>query len=58
MCIHREPAYATLSRRFALGESELAQDNSILLPLYPALQEQEQDFVVNTLEAISASVAA
>jgi len=59
MCIHREPAYTrdvwscggepckcdggTCKR---LMQSELAQDHSILLPLFHQMTEADQDFVV------------
>jgi dTDP-4-amino-4,6-dideoxygalactose transaminase len=37
--------------RYQLRESELAQDQSILLPLFHQMTEQEQDAVVNELKA-------
>lgn len=55
MCTHREPAYASEPWRCAgatgdcLAESELAQDRSILLPLYHAMTEAEQAHVVAAL---------
>jgi perosamine synthetase len=67
MCAHREPAYAeepwSCGREPAdcdcnpgtcahLAESELAQDNSILIPLYHQLTQAEQDYVIETLAAI------
>jgi perosamine synthetase len=49
MCAHREIAYADLSNRLALNESELAQDHCIILPLYPQMSEAEQQRVTEAL---------
>lgn len=49
MCAHREPAYADAERRFPLPHSERAQDECILLPLYPLMTEDEQIQVVSAL---------
>lgn len=49
MCIHREAAYAELPLRFALPESERAQDRCILLPLFPQMTEPMQAEVVAAL---------
>ncbi|KAA0122420.1 DegT/DnrJ/EryC1/StrS family aminotransferase [Methylobacterium sp. P1-11] len=51
MCAHLEPPYAEAPRRFALPESERARDHAILLPLYAAMTEAEQDQVVDGLRA-------
>ena len=51
MCIHREPAYQTPGGYRAgsvLTESELAQDHSIILPLYSQMTEEEQDRVIQS----------
>lgn len=55
MCVHREPAYASeLWRRGGpLDRSERAQDCSILLPLYPGITRDEQDWVVQQLEIVT-----
>ncbi|MDO8607349.1 MAG: DegT/DnrJ/EryC1/StrS family aminotransferase [Phaeospirillum sp.] len=50
MCSHREPACADLPLRFALPESEAAQDRCILLPLYPGMTGDEQAIVAEGLE--------
>lgn len=50
MCSHREQAYAGFEQRFPLLESERAQDQCVLLPLYPQMTEQEQDEVVSALK--------
>jgi len=50
MCAHREPAYAETELRFALPKSERAQDECILLPLYPQMTDDEQACVVSLLK--------
>ncbi|MBE0540495.1 MAG: DegT/DnrJ/EryC1/StrS family aminotransferase [Verrucomicrobia bacterium] len=54
MCAHREPAYQKDSWRSAgpLTESELAQDECILLPLFHQLTVENQQFVVSQLQAV------
>jgi dTDP-4-amino-4,6-dideoxygalactose transaminase len=47
MNAHQEKAYGEQSG--ALPESEYARDHTILLPLYPSMTDEEQDFVVKTL---------
>jgi perosamine synthetase len=49
MCAHREKAYADLTLRFPLPESESAQDRTIALPLYPGMSDADQDRVVAAL---------
>jgi perosamine synthetase len=51
MCSHREPAYASLPLRHALTHSEAAQDELVLLPLYPGMTEADQRAVVDALMA-------
>ncbi|OWY65475.1 aminotransferase DegT, partial [cyanobacterium TDX16] len=66
MCAHREAAYQSeawscgialaecqheLGRCDRLSESELAQERSILLPLFHQMTEQEQDYVSKIFEA-------
>ena len=51
MCAHLEPPYAEAPRRFPLPESERARDRAILLPLFAAMTESEQDQVVDGLRA-------
>ena len=56
MCIHREEAYATTPHPYLLTESEQAQDQCILLPLYHQMIEEDQDYVVQIFaEACQAS---
>jgi dTDP-4-amino-4,6-dideoxygalactose transaminase len=47
MCAHREQPYLGMSG--ALPESESAQDNCILLPLFTQLSSEEQEYVVSCL---------
>lgn len=49
MCAHLEPAYADLPLRFPLPNSERAQHETIQLPLYPKMSDEEQDCVVAAL---------
>jgi perosamine synthetase len=64
MCSHREPVYAQEPWSCGIGpgncgcipgqckrlrESELAQDHSIVLPLYPQMTEEDQNYVVEVL---------
>jgi len=53
MCAHREPAYPDQCWRAPkpLPESERAEDECILLPLYHHLTLQEQEFVASQLRA-------
>jgi perosamine synthetase len=50
MNAHREVPYLSCSR-FALPESERAQDRNIILPLFAQLTDEEQDFVAEALIA-------
>jgi perosamine synthetase len=49
MCSHREAPYLEASRP-GLPQSELAQDHSILLPIYAQMTETDQDRVVTALK--------
>ena len=53
MCAHLEPAYQVQSWRSAgpLAESEHAQEECILLPLYHHLTREEQEFIATNLRA-------
>ena len=54
MCAHREPAYQKEAWRAAgsLGESERAQEECILLPLFHLLTDDEQQFIATELRSI------
>ena len=49
MCTHREPPYAGEKRRHNLRQSELAQNNSILLPIYSQMTEDDVGRVADAL---------
>jgi len=53
MCAHREPAYQTQLWRSVgpLSESERAQEECILLPLYHQLKREEQELIASNLRA-------
>jgi perosamine synthetase len=50
MCGHREQSLANFPRLHPLTESERAQDRSILLPLFPEMEEADQDRVAAALK--------
>ena len=53
MCAHREPAYPDGTWRAGPGglrHSEEAQDHCVILPLYPRMLEEDQDYVVDALK--------
>ena len=54
MCAHREPAYAHLRLRFQLPHSEAAQDECILLPLFPQMSAGDVERVADALHEICA----
>jgi perosamine synthetase len=49
MCSHREAVYAQRPLRVPLCHSEAAQDQCIILPLYPQMTPVEQEHVAATL---------
>jgi perosamine synthetase len=51
MCSHREAPYANETQRYDLRQSELAQDRSILLPIYAQMSDEDQVRVADTLRA-------
>jgi dTDP-4-amino-4,6-dideoxygalactose transaminase len=55
MCSHRERAYVGQPLKFSLHESELAQDQCILVPLYPQMGSSEVDEVAAALCALCRS---
>lgn len=50
MNMHQEEAQMDLPRRFALPRSEQARDQTILLPLYAQMTDDEQDEVLAALD--------
>jgi dTDP-4-amino-4,6-dideoxygalactose transaminase len=53
MCAHRERPYHR-SEGYHLPWSEYGQDRSIILPLYPQMTDEDQDYIVTTLAAACA----
>ena len=51
MCAHREACYVGASLSGSLPNSEAAQDQSIILPLYPQMSEEDQDVVIREFRA-------
>jgi dTDP-4-amino-4,6-dideoxygalactose transaminase len=51
MCSHREAPYSKDTLPHSLPQSELAQDRSILLPIYTQMSEDEQARVADALRA-------
>jgi len=51
MCSHREEAYKNEPLRFPLPQSEVAQDASILLPLYHQMSDADQLRVAHSIRA-------
>jgi perosamine synthetase len=51
MCSHREAPYSNNGQRHDLLQSELAQDHSILLPIYAQMTEDDQVRVASALRA-------
>jgi perosamine synthetase len=49
MCAHLEPAYAEKLQRFPLPVSERAQNECILLPLFPQMTQTMQEQVIDAL---------
>ena len=50
MCSHREAPYSGERQRHDLRQSELAQDHSILLPIYAQMSEDDLVCVADTLK--------
>ena len=50
MAIHLEPAYKNTSGEIQLPETERAFRETIILPLYPQMTIEEQDFVIENLK--------
>jgi dTDP-4-amino-4,6-dideoxygalactose transaminase len=55
MCSHREAAYADVPLRTALPHSEAAQDEGLILPLYPQMTAEEQALVAGSLREACAA---
>jgi perosamine synthetase len=51
MAIHMEPYYKRAFGKISLPVTEEVTNSSIILPLYPKMTEEEQDFVVERLKS-------
>ncbi|NCC32289.1 MAG: DegT/DnrJ/EryC1/StrS aminotransferase family protein, partial [Chloroflexia bacterium] len=51
MCAHREKPYQR-TEAYHLPESECAQDRNLILPLYPQMTDEEQEYVVAMLSEV------
>jgi perosamine synthetase len=49
MCSHREAPYANDRQRYDLRQSELAQDRSILLPIYAQMTDKDLEHIAGAL---------
>lgn len=56
MAIHEEPSYADAT--IQLPKTEDATHNSMLLPLFPGMTDEQQDYVLNSLTKHLSAVAA
>jgi dTDP-4-amino-4,6-dideoxygalactose transaminase len=56
MAIHEEPAYAGLDAR--LPNTEAATRESLMLPLFPGLTAEQQDYVIERVGAHVTALAA
>ena len=50
MCSHREAVYQASPLRVPLPHSEIAQDQCVILPLYPQMTQDEQEQVATALK--------
>ncbi len=50
MAIHLEPVYRQLFGEVRLPETEKAFKETLILPLYPQMTEEEQDFVIDSFK--------
>jgi dTDP-4-amino-4,6-dideoxygalactose transaminase len=51
MAIHRELCYQAYAGIY-LPNTDRLTDNTLLLPLYPALSAEEQTFIINSIKEI------
>jgi perosamine synthetase len=51
MCAHRERPYQEAGQTYHLPASEQAQDRTIILPLYPQMSDEDQNYVADILHA-------
>jgi perosamine synthetase len=53
MAIHREPLYVKMFGKISLPETESANDEGIILPLYMQMTNDEQRFVITSLKELA-----
>jgi perosamine synthetase len=53
MAIHREMPYLASNSENELHQTNLITDNTIILPLFYAMSDEEQDYVVDCIEGIN-----
>jgi dTDP-4-amino-4,6-dideoxygalactose transaminase len=51
MAVHREAPYRDARRVGALAATEQADAQTLVIPLYPDLSEEDQDYVIRELLA-------
>ena len=57
MCAHLEPCYAALGCKSDLRHSEAALRETLIIPLYPGMTEEEQNMIISSiLELVSQSI--
>lgn len=49
MAIHREPVYVNMLGKISLPETESANDEGIIIPLYEKMTNKEQQFIIDSL---------
>jgi len=52
MASHREPFYKELVGNISLPNTEDASDNTLIIPLYPGMNDNEQNYVINQIEKL------
>lgn len=52
MAIHREPFYKQLLGGISLPNTENASDNTLIIPLYPSMSDEEQNYVINQIQKL------
>ena len=55
MSSHREPPYAGGNWDARLPETNRATDESIILPLFHQMSEEDQDYVVESIREVAAN---
>ena len=53
MASHKEPLYAKEYSRIRLPETEAAVQETMILPLFPQMLPEEQEFVISSLKELA-----